>query len=111
MPLQTQTRTQIERMRAPVAPNSTSPNCASSVAIRANDGSILEPTFASIAEGKYPIQRPLLLVVNDKPSAAAKIFVDYLLSPPGQALVRKHGFLGLSDLPGPSARPDGKPGL
>ena len=46
----------------------------------------------------YPISRPLYLVTNGRPAGAARTFVDYVRSEPGQDLVNKHGYLNLADL-------------
>lgn len=58
----------------------------------------VEPTSENVASSKYPMARPLFLVTNGPASGDAKRFIDYVLSPPGQDLVRKHGYLTLSDL-------------
>ena len=47
---------------------------------------------------RYPLSRPLYLVTDGPPAGAAKTFVDYVLSGPGQQLVNKHGYLNLTDL-------------
>lgn len=41
---------------------------------------------------------PLFFVTNGPPSGAAKTYIDFVLSPRGQELVKKHGYLRLSDL-------------
>lgn len=56
------------------------------------------PTPDNVAASKYPISRPLFLVTNGPPSRAAKTFIDYVLSTPGQQLVHKHGYLTLAEL-------------
>ena len=61
-------------------------------------GAQIDPTAANIATHKYPMSRPLFLVTNGQPSGEAKVFVDFLLSDRGQALVRKHGYLSLDQL-------------
>ncbi|MGH8909539.1 MAG: phosphate ABC transporter substrate-binding protein [Egibacteraceae bacterium] len=58
----------------------------------------VEPTSAHIQDGSYPMSRPLLLVTNGPPQGATARFVDYVVSEPGQALVRKHGYLDLAAL-------------
>ena len=47
---------------------------------------------------RYPMSRPLFLLTHGEPKDEAKIFVDFMLSPRGQALVRKHGYLELKQL-------------
>lgn len=56
------------------------------------------PSPASVKEGRYPMSRPLYLVTNGPPAGDARRFVDFVLSPEGQRLVRKHGYLNLADL-------------
>src|SRR6185295_17026353 len=63
------------------------------VAIRRLDGKVVAPTHATIADGSYPIARPLQVVTDGPPKGLAKEMIDLLLSPRGQALVEKHGYL------------------
>lgn len=55
-------------------------------------GRTVSPTPAAILDGSYPLTRPLMLVTNGSPQGAAKLLVDLLVSPRGQALVRKNGY-------------------
>jgi len=55
-------------------------------------GRTVSPTPAAILDGSYPLSRPLMLVTNGSPQGAAKLLIDLLLSPRGQALVRKNGY-------------------
>jgi phosphate transport system substrate-binding protein len=63
------------------------------VAIRRLDGKVVAPTLATIADGSYPIARPLQVVTDGPPKGLAKEMIDLLLSPRGQALVEKNGYL------------------
>lgn len=63
------------------------------VAIRRLDGKVVAPTLVAIADGSYPISRPLQLVTDGPPQGLAKDLIDAVLSPRGQALVEKHGYL------------------
>jgi phosphate transport system substrate-binding protein len=72
------------------------------VAIRLDDGTVAEPTQANIASGRYPMSRALFLVTDGPPAGGAKTFIDFVLSPRGQVLVKKHGYLPLVSAP-PSA--------
>ncbi len=56
------------------------------------------PTPENVAAARYPMSRPLYLITDGAPSGAAARFVDFVLSPAGQELVRKHGYLTLADL-------------
>lgn len=58
----------------------------------------VEPTAESVRSGAYPMSRPLYLVTDGPPVAGAKRFIDFVLSPEGQELVAKHGYLNLSAL-------------
>lgn len=66
------------------------------LAILAIDG--VKPTAATIEDGRYPLARPLFLVTNGQPAGGAKRFIDYVLSPAGQRLVARHGYVTLSEL-------------
>lgn len=66
--------------------------------IKGDDGKAVEPTNENIATMKYPLTRPLFLLTNGEPEGEAKTFVDFLLSPRGQELVKKHGYLRLANL-------------
>ena len=68
------------------------------LALVAEDGQPVEPTAANIATHKYPMSRPLFLLSNGEPSGDAKTVADFLLSPRGQDLVEKHGYLPLKAL-------------
>jgi phosphate transport system substrate-binding protein len=58
----------------------------------------VEPTPDNVKRRSYPLSRPLLLVTDGAPTGPAKRLVDHLLSPEGQALLARHGFLSLADL-------------
>ncbi len=68
------------------------------LALKLDDGTVVPPTAANIATKKYPMARPLFFVTNGPPTGAAKTYVDFVLSPRGQELVKKHGYLRLADL-------------
>jgi len=71
--------------------------------IKGDDGRIVLPTNENIASHAYPMSRPLFVLTNGEPADNARVLVDYLLSPAGQALVRKHGYLSLEQLAQPAA--------
>lgn len=66
--------------------------------IKGDDGNVVLPTNENIASHSYPMSRPLFILTNGEATAEAKVLVDYMLSPAGQALVRKHGYLSLDQL-------------
>jgi phosphate transport system substrate-binding protein len=68
------------------------------LSIRLDDGTITSPVAAEIVSGRYPMSRPLFLLTNGAPAGPARAFIDFVLSPRGQELVRKHGYLRLADL-------------
>jgi phosphate transport system substrate-binding protein len=58
----------------------------------------VEATPENIAEGSYPMARPLYLVTDGPATGDAERFVDYVLSDDGQALVTDHGYLRQDEL-------------
>jgi phosphate transport system substrate-binding protein len=56
------------------------------------------PTYNAIANGTYPIQRDLLLVTNGDPSGNAKAFIDFTLSPAGQAILKADKEVSINDV-------------
>ncbi len=54
---------------------------------------IVVPDRTHIADGSYPIQRALNLIVPRDAPLEVRAFVAFLLSPEGQAIVRKVGYL------------------
>ncbi|PTL82441.1 phosphate ABC transporter substrate-binding protein [Vitiosangium sp. GDMCC 1.1324] len=52
----------------------------------------LAPSAENIKSGKYPLSRDLYFYLRNKPSGDAKAFIDFALSPEGQALVTKVGY-------------------
>jgi len=63
----------------------------SSVKLIAIDGVL--PSQKSVVTEKYRVARGLYMNTKGDPTPLAKAFISYMLSPSGQALVRKHGFL------------------
>jgi phosphate transport system substrate-binding protein len=53
----------------------------------------LEPGTEAARTGAYPISRKLYLYTAGEPSAEAKGFIDWILSPAGQKIVEKEGFV------------------
>jgi phosphate transport system substrate-binding protein len=68
------------------------------LSIKTDDGKEIPPTNEHIANHSYPLSRPLFLLTNGEPSGGAKTFVEFVLSDRGQELVKKHGYLKLSEL-------------
>ncbi len=68
------------------------------------DGKDFMATTENIASKVYPMSRPLFLLTNGQPTGDAKLLIECVLSPQGQALVKKHGYLPLRELK-PSVKP------
>ncbi len=62
--------------------------------LKTASGEVITPGVENLKSGKYPMMRPLILIVNDKPVGAARVMVDFILSPRGQKLLKKYGFYG-----------------
>ena len=48
------------------------------------------PTPAQVRSAEYPLSRPLLLVTREVPEGSLQAFLDFAVSPEGQALVEKY---------------------
>lgn len=53
----------------------------------------VEPSFETVKNGTYPIWRPLYMYTIGIPRGEAKKFIDWCLSPAGQALVKDVGYI------------------
>lgn len=53
------------------------------------------PLIENVMNGTYPISRPLFLYTNGVPASLVGEFVDFALSPEGQAIVRSTDFVPL----------------
>jgi len=52
----------------------------------------VSPDEAHVKDGSYPLSRPLYFYLRNKPSGDIGKFVDWVLSPAGQAIVNKVGY-------------------
>ncbi|MEN6530279.1 MAG: phosphate ABC transporter substrate-binding protein [Anaerolineaceae bacterium] len=50
-------------------------------------------TEENAASGVYPVVRPLNLLTNGAPEGLVKAFLDFVLSPEGQKMVREEGYI------------------
>ena len=66
------------------------------LALETDSGETIAADEETIAKGIYPMSRPLFLLTDGEPEGQAKLFVDFMLSPEGQDLVRKHDYLPLA---------------
>ncbi|MCD6363990.1 MAG: phosphate ABC transporter substrate-binding protein [Synergistetes bacterium] len=57
------------------------------------------PTLKTVIDGSYKLSRPLFMYTNGRPTGAVKEFIDFVLSPEGQRIVKEQGFvpIGLKD--------------
>ncbi len=51
------------------------------------------PTEESVRDESYSLGRPLFMYTNGEPSGLAKRFIDFIMSPEGQKLVKEAGFV------------------
>jgi phosphate transport system substrate-binding protein len=56
------------------------------------------PTNAAIIKNKYPLKRPLYLLLPKSPKPETKRFVDFLLSKAGQQFLRSQNVISLLDI-------------
>jgi len=47
------------------------------------------PTVDEVVKGTYKISSPFFLITRGEPRGATKTFIDYLISPEGQSIVKK----------------------
>ena len=74
------------------------PATVRALGIRMADDSIVEPTAANIASGKYELARPLVIATARKPAGKVRRFVEFMLGPEGQAFVKMTGHLSNAEL-------------
>jgi len=51
------------------------------------------PSVETILDGTFPIRRPFLFLTKGEPTGAVKEFIDWVLSPEGQAIVKEEGLV------------------
>lgn len=51
------------------------------------------PMIRTVQDGSYGISRGLYSTTRGEPSGITKKFIDYLRTPAGKAIIRKHGFI------------------
>jgi phosphate transport system substrate-binding protein len=62
------------------------------VKIVGKDGQAYAPTEENVKAGRYPLSRSLFMYTRGKPAGETKDFIDFCLSPEGQAIVTKVGY-------------------
>lgn len=61
--------------------------------IGASPKAFIEPSFATVRSGQYPIARELFVFTNGWPDGGVADFINFLLSPDGQRIARNEGFV------------------
>ena len=55
-------------------------------------GPYVKPSVAAAVDGSYPIARPLFMYTNGEPKGQVKTYLDWILSPEGQAIIQEKGY-------------------
>ena len=55
-----------------------------------------EPSLENIRDGSYPFVADFYAVTNGEPEGNAKLLIDWILSPQGQELIEKTGYVGIN---------------
>jgi phosphate transport system substrate-binding protein len=64
------------------------------VKIAKTDGqTAYEPSMENVATGNYPLARSLLMYTLGQPEGEVKEYIDWILSPAGQEIVEKSGYI------------------
>jgi len=66
--------------------------------IKDQEGKIIDPTAATVADQSYRMARPLLMVTKGRPLQDVGIFVEYMVGDAGQQLVHKYNYLTLKEI-------------
>jgi ABC-type phosphate transport system substrate-binding protein len=59
----------------------------------------VKPNGRTMADGTYPLSKPLVLYVSPQASETAKDFVRFILSGACEQTFRQHGFVSASQSP------------
>ena len=68
----------------------------------------VEATAENIKSGEYKVSRPFNIATNGEVSDVAQDFIDYILSPEGQAVVEDNGYIAVESTEAESTQPEGK---
>jgi phosphate transport system substrate-binding protein len=63
------------------------------VAVAGDDGA--PSVFETVKDGSYPIARGLYVYTSGEPAGAIRAYLDWILGPAGQAIVKEQGFVPL----------------
>lgn len=62
------------------------------VPVSINGNAAVTPSVETAVDGTYPIARPLMMYTNGEPTGAIKEYMDWILSPTGQAIIQAKGY-------------------
>ena len=68
----------------------------------------VEATAENIKSGEYKVSRPFNIATNGEVSDVAQDFIDYILSPEGQAVVEENGYIAVDSIEAEPTQPEGK---
>ena len=68
----------------------------------------VEATAENIKSGEYKVSRPFNIATNGEVSEVTQDFIDYILSPEGQAVVEENGYIAVDSTEAESTQPEGK---
>ena len=68
----------------------------------------VEATAENIKAGEYKVSRPFNIATKGDVSEVAQDFIDYILSPEGQAVVEDNGYIPVESSEAESVQPEGK---
>ena len=69
----------------------------------------VEATAENIKSGEYKVSRPFNIATNGEISEVTQDFIDYILSPEGQAVIEENGYISIDDTAeAESTQPEGK---
>jgi phosphate transport system substrate-binding protein len=77
--------------------------------IKGPDGAVVTPTRETLAAGKYPLARPLVIISGHRFAGDSKRIIEFLLSPRGQAIVKSVGFAPVGEAAESFEKPGAKP--
>jgi phosphate transport system substrate-binding protein len=59
------------------------------------NGTLVEPSVKTILDKSYPLSRSLYMITNGQPAGLTRDYINFILSPDGQKIVKDQGFVPL----------------